>query len=206
MNLLPVYEIWTWIKGYEGRFEVSNRGRIRSWIKPGGTTKTKGQIKFSPNPIILKSRPCLHGYHQTHIGNRSKGDIRMARIHREVALIYNPNPSPLTKVEVNHINGKKACNEWWNFEWVTRMESIDHAFRTGLIKPAIGEQQSNTKLNNKQVLEIYHSKKKTKALTIEYNMSPHAILDIKRGRTWWHLTGQPRYIKPSEYGRFKKAS
>lgn len=203
MNFLPTYEVWTWIKGYEGRFEVSNRGRIRSWVKPGGTVNKKGIIKFRTDPYVLKTQPCIHGYHQTHVGNKAMSDVKMIRVHREVAILYCINPDPKTKIEVNHINGNKNCNEWWNFEWVNRIESIDHAFRTRLIKPAIGEQQSNTKLRNEQVLEIFHSTLKTRQLAILYNISTHAILDIKRGRTWWHLTGKERHIKLSEYGRFK---
>lgn len=206
MNLLPAYEIWTWIKGYEGRFEVSNRGRVRSWVKQGGTLKTKGTIKCTCNPFILKSQKHWAGYSHLHIGNKSRKDIRLLRIHREVAKVYCINSDIKYKTEVNHLNGIKACNEWWNLQWDTRNENIDHAFRTGLIKPALGEQQSNTKLTNNQVLEIYASFRKIVHLAKEYHMSVHAISDIKNGRTWWHLTGHPRHIRPSEYGRFKKAS
>lgn len=197
MDNLPSYEIWVWIKGYEGRFEVSNRGRIRSWVKNSGK---RGVIKCVGSPLVLTALPSKHGYLHTHIGNEMR-DLRPARVHREVGLAFVPNPH--NKAEVNHINGVKSCNEWWNFEWVTRHESIDHAFRTGLIKPALGEAQSNTKLTNEQVMEIYAAKDKTKTISNKYRVSTHTVLDIKKGRTWWHITGHKRHIKPSEKGRFK---
>lgn len=206
MNLLPTYEVWTWIEGCEGRYEISNRGRIRSWVKAGGFKHQNFRI-FRSTPLIMKTNPNRWGYLHVGIGHIVDNKKRVSvRIHREVAKIYNPNSNPITKNEVNHINGLKYCNEWWNFEWVDRMESIDHAFRTGLIIPAKGEEQSNTKLTNEMVLRIYQSKQKTRLIAAEFNISTHAVLDIKRGRTWWHLTGHPRHIKPCEYGRFKKAS
>lgn len=200
-TLLPSYEIWNWIKGYEGRYEVSNRGRIRSWTNATGTMFSNGTIvkrlKFRTEPIIRKVHKNKHGYFQIGLG---KGDKR--RIHREVAIEFNPNPNNLP--EVDHVNGKKWCNEWWNFEWVDRMESIKRAFETGLIKPAVGKAQSNTKLTNDMVLLIYRHDAPTELIAKGFGVSPHTVCDIKRGRTWWHLTGHKRHIKPSEYGKFKK--
>jgi hypothetical protein len=168
------------------------------------SNKTKGIIIFLTTPLVRKAHKTWNGYYQVRIGNKSMNDIRQARVHREVGLIYVYNPDWLTKDEVNHMNGDKSCNEWWNFEWVTRQESIDHAFSTGLIKPAVGEDQSNTKLKNEQVLFIYNSKEQQKVLCELFGVSTHTIHDIKRGRTWWHITGHKRHIKPSEKGKYKK--
>jgi hypothetical protein len=204
-NLLPSYEIWNWIKGYEGRYEISNRGRIRIWFRSSGTrlknNTIKKSIKFLSTPKIKKANKNKHGYLGTTIGGSRCDDFRTARIHREVAAIFNPNPFNLP--EVDHVNGIKTCNEWWNFEWVDRYESIDRAFKLGLIKIAVGEQQANTKLSNEAVLLIYRHDATTKKIAKGFGISTHAVLDIKRGRTWWHITGHERHIKPSEQGRFK---
>lgn len=200
-NLLPSYEIWNWIKGYEGKYEISNRGRIRSWIcSPGATAKGSlmvKKLKFRSTPLIRKAHPNKFGYYQVGL---FKDDKR--RLHREVAIMFNPNPNNFP--EVDHVNGKKWCNDWWNLEWVDRMESIKRAFETGLIKPALGEAQSNTKLTNEMVLLIYRHDAPTEKIANGFGVSTHTVLDIKRGRTWWHLTGHPRHIKPSEKGKFKK--
>jgi len=201
--LLPSYEIWNWIKGYEGRFEVSNRGKIRSWVGVGGCNyKKKGQIRFMSSPLIKKCHPTKFGYYATSIGNEVMNDTKSIRVHREVAISFVKNPYNLP--EANHKNGVKSCNEWWNFKWDTRVDNIGHAFETGLIKPALGEQQSNTKLTNEAVLLIYSHKAKTKKIAEGFGISTHAVLDIKSGRTWWHITGHPRHIKPSEKGKYKK--
>lgn len=200
-TLLPSYEIWNWIKGYEGRYEISNRGRVRSWTRCSGNMFGDGtvvrRLRFRKTPVIRKPHKNRHGYFQIGLGKRDQ-----RRIHREVAILFNPNPNNLP--EVDHVNGKKWCNEWWNFEWVDRLESIKRAFETGLIKPAVGEAQSNTKLTNEMVLLIYRHDAKTELIAKGFGISTHTVLDIKRGRTWWHLTGHSRHIKPSEKGKFKK--
>lgn len=198
-TLLPSYEIWEWIKGYEGRYEVSNRGKIRVWTQRGGNKFKK--LHFRKTPLALKCSQNQFGYYQTGIGHARFNDEIKVRIHREVAKIFNLNPNNLP--EVDHVNGNKKCNEWWNFEWVDRFESIDRAFRLGLIKIAVGEQQANTKLTNEAVLLIYRHNAPTKKIAQGFGVSTHTVLDIKRGRTWWHITGHPRHIKPSEIGRFK---
>lgn len=201
-SLLPSYEIWNWIKGYEGRYEISNRGRVRSWTKSTGNKLRDGTIvskpKFRVEPIIKKNHENKHGYTHFGLGHH----LINFRVHREVAKMFVPNPHNLP--EANHINGVKKCNEWWNFRWDTRVDNIGHAFETGLIKPALGEQQSNTKLTNEAVLLIYRHDAKTKKIAEGFGISTHAVLDIKRGRTWWHITGHPRHIKPSEKGKYKK--
>lgn len=205
VNLLPSYEVWTWIKGYEGRFEISNRGRVRSWVQKGGVSKkTKGAIIYLSTPLIRVLHKTKFNYWQVRIGNMSLNDIRQVRVHREVAIAFVPNPH--NNQEVNHVNGNKRCNEWWNFRWDTRIENIGHAFSTGLIKPAIGEAQSNTKLTNEIVKLIYENKgnKKVYELAKEYGVSKSTIVDIRNGRTWWHLTGHQRHIKPCERGKYKK--
>ncbi len=197
-TLLPSYEIWKWKKGFEGRVEFSNRGRIRVWIR----RVNKCVTTFRKNPLIKKSHPNKWGYFQTSIGNARFEDELKVRVHREVSILFVPNPNDLP--EANHLNGDKSCNEWWNFKWDTRVDNIGHAFETGLIKPALGEQQSNTKLTNEAVLLIYRHDAKTKKIADGFGISTHAVLDIKRGRTWWHITGHTRHIKPSEKGKYKK--
>ncbi len=199
--MLPTFEVWKWIIGYEGRSEISNRGRVRIWT--GKHVGVKGRIRFLVTPIVIKVHTTKHGYIQTTIGSIVKSDSIKIRIHRQVAFAFIEN-NDIEKVEVNHIDGNKANNNWYNLEWVSRHENIDHAFSTGLIKPALGESQSNTKLTNLQVMEIYTSKLKVKELCDSYGVSKSAICDIRSGRTWWHLTGQKRHIKPSEIGKFKK--
>lgn len=195
------FEIWKWIPKYEGRFEVSNRGRVRSWIKCIGSNLFNRKIYLS-TPVIKKQVKHPRGYFTANIGNFSLGDHKYIRVHSVVALVFVPNPKNLQ--EPNHLNGVKDCNEWWNLEWESHIGNIHHAFETGLVGLCLGENQSQTKLKNAEVLSIFNSNEKTKFLSELYNVSYHTILDIKRGRTWAHLTGIKRHLKPSEKGKFKK--
>lgn len=189
----------------EGRVEISNRGRVRYWSKRWfcGARYNKGKwvYVFYSEPKIRKTCFNKHGYELC--GISINGEDKTRAIHRLVALYFCINLRPNIDVEVDHVNGIKSCNNWWNLEWVCRMESIDRAFKTGLIKPALGENQGSAKLTNEIVLLIYNSVEKSKVIAEKYSISTHTVLDIKRGRTWWHITGQKRHIKPSEKGRFK---
>ena len=114
-------EIFKDIESYEGVYQISNLGRIKSYFK-----NEEGKI--------LKS--CIHtqGYEMVNL----YGDIKkMGFIHRLVAKAFIPNPQ--NKKEVNHINGIKNDNRLENLEWATRSENELHAHKTGLKKESRGK-------------------------------------------------------------------
>ena len=105
-------EEWRDIPHYEGLYQVSNLGQIRSidrFVRRGiGTTKMlKGIIL---NPLFQRN-----GYMFVILSKNGKTK-RMA-IHRAVALAFIPNPD--NKSEVNHINEDKRDNRVSNLEWIT---------------------------------------------------------------------------------------
>ena len=99
-------EIFKDIPGYEGRYQVSNLGNVRSMR----TMKIR--------------QPCPHtkGYLKTDL--RKDGKREMAFIHRLVALTFIPNPDNLP--EVNHKDGDKTNNRVENLEWVTTQQNAIH--------------------------------------------------------------------------------
>lgn len=104
---------WKPVHGYEGLYEVSNYGDIRSVAKGG---------------IILSPAKDDHGYFRVCLYHN--GTAKNKRIHRLVAEAFLPNESRLP--EVNHINGNKTDNKVENLEWVSTKENIIHAYRSGL--------------------------------------------------------------------------
>lgn len=116
MNQSP--EEWKPIVGFESRYEVSDRGRVRSFVSrdPAG------------GPRILKPRPGSNGYSRAHLTKGGKAHDRP--VHRLVMAAF-VGPCPAT-LEVNHIDGDKANNLLTNLEYVTRSENQIHAFRIGL--------------------------------------------------------------------------
>ena len=122
-------EIWKDIEGYEGTYQVSNLGRVRSLDRyvPFGTNSSR--LRKIPGKV-LKQQPHNEGYWVAQLSKDSK--LSLYLVHRLVATAFIPNP--MNKEMVNHKDGNKQNNNADNLEWATRQENEDHAFRTGLKK------------------------------------------------------------------------
>lgn len=103
-------EIWKPVVGYEGFYEVSNLGRVKS-------------LHCNPAKIIAQTGRPNH-YLSVHLSKNGKATRK--NVHRLVAMAFVSNPS--NKLQVNHINGNRADNRAENLEWVTGSENIKHSF------------------------------------------------------------------------------
>ena len=110
-------EIWKDIKGYEGLYQVSNLGRVKSLERK--VLRSEGEYR-TISERILKPQTTLRGYQR--IGLHYKGINKLFRIHRLVAQAFIPNPD--NKPEVNHIDGKTSNNRVDNLEWVTAAQNF----------------------------------------------------------------------------------
>lgn len=118
-------EIWKPIAGYEGLYEVSSSGRVRSL----GRYVNHGKHQYWRCGRIRKPYN-TDGYISVSLNKDSK--CITYQVHRLVAEAFIPNPDH--KEQVNHIDGCKTNNNVENLEWVTRSENVIHAIHSGLIQ------------------------------------------------------------------------
>ncbi|RYZ52246.1 MAG: hypothetical protein EOP49_09890 [Sphingobacteriales bacterium] len=113
-------EVWKPVVGYEGRYEVSSMGKVRS--VPYTHPKTGNRLRGK----ILKTQINRDGYETF----RALGKKNI-RIHRAVAKAFQLNPHSLPLV--NHKDGNKLNNRLSNLEWEDKRGNSQHAIRLGLI-------------------------------------------------------------------------
>lgn len=120
-------EEWRDVVGYEGFYQVSSLGNVRSIDRFYLSTRGK-KVPIKGEAKKLHVNP--DGYLELNI--KRDGVQKLVRAHRLVADAFIPNPHD--KPEVNHINGVKTDNRVCNLEWCTGEENTAHAVRTGLVK------------------------------------------------------------------------
>ena len=106
-------EIWKDIEGYEGYYQVSNFGNVRSVDR---VIEYSDGVKRLRKGRILKPYKNRDGYLTCDLRKNSKHKI--SKIHRLVSEAFIPNPSNLP--EVNHKDEDKTNNCVDNLEWCTR--------------------------------------------------------------------------------------
>lgn len=171
-------EIWKPILGYEGYYEVSNLGEIRSldrWMKHsrvGFFSKKLGKIKEK----VIDPKGC--GYY--YVGLYKNSVKKTFRVHRLVAKAFIPNPE--NKLYVNHIDNNGLNNKVENLEWCTAQENSHHMVKQG--RSLTGETHPNSKLGIEQVREIKKSLLPKHQLAKSFNVSRRTIQLIQNGTNW----------------------
>lgn len=119
-------EVWKPVVGYEGLYEVSSEGRVKSLSRvvkaPRNTTRLLGERLLTPTTE-------KEGYKV--VGLRVNGKLSQKRVHRLVAEAFLNNPEE--KTQVNHINEIKSDNKLSNIEWSTSKENSNHGTRIARI-------------------------------------------------------------------------
>ena len=118
-------ETWKDIDGYEGLYQISNLGRVKSLNK---VIIKKNGVHHPFKEKILSHEVNNKGYITTTLCKNTK--IKVFLVHRLVAKAFIPNPNNLS--QVNHKDGNKENNHANNLEWCTQSINMRHAYKQGL--------------------------------------------------------------------------
>jgi hypothetical protein len=178
-------EEWREIKDFEGIYEVSNFGNVRSLM-----SKKDGfrNLKLSANNTgYFMVRPHKGGLGKT------------CKVHRLVAETFIPNP--YNKRTVNHIDGNKTNNHVSNLEWSTHSENTQHAYDIGLMEYRVprpeakiqGEKSKHSKLKESDIRYIRANSRKNggnltnRELAEKFGVGNTIISNIINFKKWKHV-------------------
>jgi hypothetical protein len=175
-------EVWKDVVGYEGLYEVSNYGRVKS-LRKKIVKSTGAEVWF---PTIILTPVMRYMYKAVNIYKNKKAT--MFSIHRLVAKAFIENPTNL-KI-VNHKDLDKFNNRLFNLEWCTPLENTRHAIRNNAgAAPPQGEKNGQSILTEANVHVIKNSryKIKRKDLAKMFNVSIKHIDRVRCGERWGHI-------------------
>lgn len=160
-------EIWLDVVGYEGLYQVSDWGRIRSAY----VNRT-----LTPTPVDQYS----------HVTLRKNNQRKTLKVHRLVAEAFLGLSQNVDQWQVNHLNGIRNDNRLCNLEWCSPQENVQHSFgnlnRKKLV-PLKGENHHSAKLSNATIEYIRNMKGVIRNIDLakEFQVSPSLITKIQKG-------------------------
>ncbi len=165
-------EVWRDVIGYEGIYQVSNMGRVKSLHWLGGRL-----IKLSSNK---------KGY--LSVGLSKNNVTKNNKVHILVARAFLPNHE--NKPIVHHKDGNRKNNHLENLEWATHLENQQYSIQMGTKKFPLGIEFNNAKLTEDDVRYIrahfipYDNEFGNSAIAKKFNVSSFAIYDVIHGRSY----------------------
>lgn len=164
---------WKPVVGFEGRYEASDAGQIRS-----------AYLNRNLRPWSAKGYLLVRLYD----GSRPKKPHDYL-VHRLVAAAFiGPDDR-----EINHKNGIKGDNAVSNLEYCTRSENLLHAFRVLKIDRPHGQSHHSAKLNNESVSQIKRMLSEgrlPRLIADQFGVNTMSIYRIQRGKAWSHVPDQ----------------
>lgn len=171
-------EIWRDVKGFEGKYFISNHGRLKSINGKYSKSKPDGYV-------TLGTIDCLNYRVMT---LRDHGRVKRERTHRLVAEAFHERIPG--KNHVNHIDGDRLNNYYKNLEWCTHQENLSHAIKIGLFNTK-GEKHFNSKLTKEKVLEMrrlrFEEKLTHQEIAEKFGVCRRQAGDVINGVNWGWL-------------------
>ena len=169
-------EIWKDIKGYEGLYQVSNIGRVKSLDR---TFINKIGHKQHTKERIMKLGTDKDGYLQVSLCD-SSGKVKRFYVHRLVCEAFHENPK--NKPCVNHIDEDKTNNAASNLEWCTVKENCNHGTRNARVGEAVAKALSKPVgqyTRDGKLIKVWQS---TQEVERQLGFAHNNISEVARGK------------------------
>lgn len=171
-------EQWVPVRGWEGLYEVSDQGRVRS-LPRVRVIRSDGRKRVFPGRILVGG--LCDGYR---IVNFRDGERHES--HRAHVLVLTEFKGPPGEgMECCHNNGIRDDNRLTNLRWGTSTENAEDKRKHGTL--AIGERQGNAILTTAQVLEIRQRKQTIAEQAAHYGVSVSLIRKVRWRQAWRHI-------------------
>ena len=182
-------EQWRPVPGYEGIYDVSDHGRVRSVSRKA---LRKDGRPLSVSGRILTANPNGRGYPRVTLN--FNGTSKWSSVHSLVATTFLRKPpgkigTYRTGYVVNHKDGDKTNNHVSNLEYIAALANISHARASGALS-AKGERNNKAKLcadDVRAIREEYSRGTRQKDLAAKYGIAQTGISSIVRRKTWSHI-------------------
>jgi hypothetical protein len=157
------------IAGYEGLYEVSDLGCVRS-------------LRHAPAMLLS---PWADGDGYLRIGLWDGERQKKHALHRLVAIAFHGEKRNALHCEAAHLDGNPANARADNLKWVSKVENRSHRKLHGTHNAGAGAW--NAKLTDAAVRHIRSVREGRSSLAAQYGVTPWAIDDVRRGRNWKHV-------------------
>lgn len=189
-------EIWLPIDGFEGIYEISNMGKVKSvertitYINRWGT-ETNRTFKS----CILKPSQDKDGY--LYVTLKKNGIETYKKIHRLIAEAFIPNPQ--NKPTVNHKNHNRQDNRVENIEWATYLEQYDNIWKNNVENAHCCQSKQVYKYSLENTfLALYPSIRRAAK---DCNLSHKGIMYCCEGG--YYSTTRKKFYECNNFGGFK---
>lgn len=175
-------ESWKDIEGYEGFYQVSNKGRVKSL--PREVLDTRGFVRKLKGRI-LSLCPDSHGYIVVIL--QKNGDKKSTKVHQLVAKAFIPRSDG--KDCVNHIDHCRENNDAMNLEWCTHQENTAHMLLHKRGGDLNGEKNGMAKLKEEDIIMIRELAKTQTLVSISklFDVTDRTISKIVNRIRWKNI-------------------